>query len=282
MLVLLPLAVEEHVIITLAAPIIVLEVSESFPPRIRLWHIFVELFLLHILSDLVALASLIAAFLHHPPGRWFVLNILLKIVGFSCQRDSGLLENWLWLTGSLLFERGINELSRLEKIAGGRDFVVGTHWRTLVAVEYSVLPLHFAGVVGVGVEGDPLLGAEGLVASWIVVLHVVANHRVCVSRLLFTRFFLSNFNHLFGFKHLFLLQLNFQMVNPINVLFLLDLEIIHFVYEFQLGLGHSIAHPVLRLFILPTHPLEISPVALLYLSNRSHIAFPQLANLKFI
>jgi len=68
-LVLLTLAVEEHVIITFAALVVIFEICESFPARVRLGNILVELLLLDILSHLVTKTSLVRALVHYPPGR---------------------------------------------------------------------------------------------------------------------------------------------------------------------------------------------------------------------
>ena len=122
-LVLLPLTVEEHIFITLAAPVVVLEISESFPARIGLRDILVELLLLYILSHMVAQASLVCALIHYPPGRGFVLNkiVLLGFTGLRRKGNGHLLEHWFGLAGSLWLEGGVDELGGLKEV------IVGLH-----------------------------------------------------------------------------------------------------------------------------------------------------------
>lgn len=67
-LVLLSLTVEKHILIALAATVVILEIGESFPAGVGLWDILVELLFLHIFSHLVAKASLVCALIHYPPG----------------------------------------------------------------------------------------------------------------------------------------------------------------------------------------------------------------------
>ena len=67
-LVLLALTVEKHILIALAAPVVILEIGESFPAGVGLWDILVELLFLHILSHLIAKTSLVCALIHYPPG----------------------------------------------------------------------------------------------------------------------------------------------------------------------------------------------------------------------
>jgi hypothetical protein len=86
------------------------------------------------------------------------------------------------------------------------DFIVGTDWRTLIVIEYSVLSLHFAGVVGV--RRSSLLGVELLVDTRIVILHVVTPHWNRIGNFLFARLLLSNLNHLLWLLQLLILELN--------------------------------------------------------------------------
>lgn len=57
------------------------------------------------------------------------------------------------------------------------------------------------------------------------------------------------------------------MMNPINILLLLDLEIIHPVNEFLLSFSYSDAHSTLSLLIFPTQFLYLFPIAILDLFN---------------
>lgn len=66
-LVLLPLAIEKHIVIAFAAPVVVLEISESFPAGVGLRDIFIKLLLFNILSHLVTNASLVCALIHYSP-----------------------------------------------------------------------------------------------------------------------------------------------------------------------------------------------------------------------
>lgn len=188
--------------------------------------------------------------------------MLERLCYFCCQRNSWrLLHFKLTVYGSRLGSCWIYNFCSVERSlsigirlgADGADYLlVGADWwSSFWSIKYSMFSLYFAIIIGVS-------WLSLRVDWWIIVLKVVGNSWIALGYFLFAcNLILSDFYHFFRLG-LFILQLNLKMMDPVDILFLLNIELVHSAQHSLLHFTDFVYHLCFRLSMLSVDLFNLS------------------------